>query len=498
MTSCSQPPRGSLHPLTLLRQQIAGFFQARGYTPMDGPEIEAEWFNFDVLNMADDHFARTPDNTFYLIQSAAERYGELTTSEQQPEPHRPRSGLVLRAHTSPVQARTLLTQSPPLYRFHIGRTYRPDALDATHSPVFNQLEGLAVDHHLTMDNLKQLLDELAHSLFGQGVVTRLRPYEFAYAQPAAEIDIQCNQCHGQSATCPTCQGEGWIEWGGCGMVHRDVLINCGVDPDAFSAFSFGIGVERTLMLRDGLQDLQPIVNGDLAYASSRAMDLVTAAAEKSGPDDIDSQTDWTMATEGWVQVSTFPFTSVQALACVQPATLPDTLANYWQLRDPIEGIEPVMQPLLLPGLLTLWQQQGSALPLHYGGIFERARVFLPGRLPLAPNVATGRVPSGEQLAQLYSAIPRQPFHLAALGRSKEQLLTAMLAALAGRGLVVHCREDDQVAWATSQATTLVTDAGDIVGHVGQLATHVLTAWQLSEPLAAGEITMDITLEEEKQ
>ncbi|SLM64380.1 MULTISPECIES: tRNA ligase subunit PheS family protein [Dickeya] len=493
MTSCCQPALGSLHPLTLLRQHIAGFFQARGYTPMEGPEIEAEWFNFDVLNMADDHFARAPDNTFYLAQVGAKRPDSLTP----PDSPGPRSGLVLRAHTSPVQARTLLTQAPPLYRFHIGRTYRPDALDATHSPVFNQLEGLAVDRHLTMDNLKQLLDELAHALFGQDLVTRLRPYEFAYAQPAAEIDIQCNQCHGQSTTCPTCQGEGWIEWGGCGMVHPNVLINCGVNPDEFRAFSFGIGVERTLMLRDGLQDLQPIVNGDVTYAHSHAAALSHAGVETAFASRGDSLTEWTLASQGLVQVSTFPFTSVQELAPLLPASSQSNAPNYWQLRNPIAGMAPVLRPLLLPGLLNLWQQQSAALPAHSNGIFERARVFLPGLLSAAPAIATGSAPSDEQLAQLYSAIPRQPFHLAALGRDGGQLLTAVQAALAAQGVTVHCREDEPLPWATSGVTALVTDAGDIIGHAGQLAPHVLSAWQLSEPLAACEITMDITLQEEK-
>ncbi|MGM3174683.1 phenylalanine--tRNA ligase subunit alpha [Dickeya lacustris] len=495
MTSYGQPPQGSLHPLTLLCQQIADFFQARGYTPMEGPEIEAEWFNFDVLNMADDHFARAPDNTFYLTPRLQRQVDAAPQPEQSKQPDL-RSGLVLRAHTSPVQARTLLTQAPPLYRFHIGRTYRPDALDATHSPVFNQLEGLAVDRNLTMDDLKRLLDELAHSLFGPGVVTRLRPYEFAYAQPAAEIDIQCHRCYGQSTTCPTCQGEGWIEWGGCGMVHHNVLANCGIDPQALRAFSFGIGVERTLMLREGLQDLQPIVNGDVAYAHTAALDLTRTEVAQRFATGRDSLTDWTMATQGWVQVSTFPFITEQELALLQPDAAQSDTPDYWQLSNPIAGLAPVLRPLLLPGLLRLWQQQRAALPAYSHGIFERARVFLPGRLSVAPTIAAGRAPSDPQLSQLYAAIPRQPFHLAALSEDGERLLAAVQAVLLARGVTVHRQRDGGVPWASSGVTTLVTDSGTVVGHVGQLAPHILAAWQLSTPLAACEITMDITLQEE--
>ncbi|MDX6224434.1 MAG: phenylalanyl-tRNA synthetase alpha chain [Frankiales bacterium] len=244
-------PRGARHPLTSLMERIADLFVAMGYEVAEGPEVETEWANFDALNMGPDHPARSMQDTFFV------------------DP--PEAGLVLRTHTSPVQARTLLERKPPVYVVCPGRVFRTDELDATHTPVFHQVEGLVVDEGITMAHLKGTLDHFAAAMFGAGVVTRLRPSYFPFTEPSAELDLLCFVCRGASVgdasrPCRTCSSEGWIEWGGCGMVNPRVLIACGIDPERYSGFAFGVGVERALMFRHGAKDMRDMVEGDVRFS----------------------------------------------------------------------------------------------------------------------------------------------------------------------------------------------------------------------------------------
>jgi phenylalanyl-tRNA synthetase alpha chain len=241
--------RGGIHPLTSLREDISDLFIGMGYEVAEGPEIEAEWLNFDALNIPADHPARTMQDTFFIEPISA--------------------GLVLRTHTSPVQIRTMLERTPPIYVICPGRTFRSDELDATHTPVFNQVEGLVIDRGITMANLKGTLDHFATAMFGEGILTRLRPSFFPFTEPSAEVDIRCFVCRGENPGdadfCRTCRGEGWIEWGGCGMVNPKVLQACGVDQNVYSGFAFGMGLERTLMFRHGITDMRDIVEGDIRF-----------------------------------------------------------------------------------------------------------------------------------------------------------------------------------------------------------------------------------------
>ena len=227
-------PKGGLHPLTILTNEISDLFLGLGYRVAEGPELEAEWLNFDALNIPADHPARTMQDTFFI------------------EPLDSR--LVLRTHTSPVQIRTMLENKPPIYVICPGRTYRADELDATHTPVFSQVEGLVIDRGITMADLKGTLDYFAQSIFGPDVVTRLRPSFFPFTEPSAEVDFFFN-------------GR-WIEWGGCGMVNPKVLEVCGIDTNEFSGFAFGMGLERTLMVRHGITDMHDIVEGDIRFTRS--------------------------------------------------------------------------------------------------------------------------------------------------------------------------------------------------------------------------------------
>ncbi|MFM8193312.1 MAG: phenylalanine--tRNA ligase subunit alpha [Actinomycetota bacterium] len=225
-------PRGALHPLTILSHEISDLFVGMGYTVQEGPELESSWLNFDALNIPADHPARTMQDTFFIEPLS--------------------SGLVMRTHTSPVQIRTMLEQEPPIYVICPGRTYRADELDATHTPVFNQVEGLVIDKGITMAHLKGTLDHFAAKMFGPGVTTRIRPSFFPFTEPSAEVDFFYN-------------GR-WIEWGGCGMVNRKVLQACGVDTDVYTGFAFGMGLERTLMVRHGITDMHDIVEGDVRFS----------------------------------------------------------------------------------------------------------------------------------------------------------------------------------------------------------------------------------------
>ncbi len=234
-------PRGARHPLQILQEEVGDFFVAMGWEIAEGPEVEHEWFNFDALNHGPDHPARQMADTFYVSGTA-----EGATP-----------GLLLRTHTSPVQARTLLARDLPLYIACPGKVFRNDALDATHTPVFHQVEGLAVDEGLTMAHLKGTLDHFARAMFGPEARTRLRPSFFPFTEPSAEMDLWFPQKKG---------GAGWIEWGGCGMVNPNVLRAAGVDPDRYTGFAFGMGLERTLMLRHGITDMHDIVEGDARFS----------------------------------------------------------------------------------------------------------------------------------------------------------------------------------------------------------------------------------------
>lgn len=238
-------PLGARHPLTVIMEDISDFFIAMGWDIAEGPEVEHEWFNFDALNFGPDHPARQMQDTFYV--------DGVATGDQIEH----QDGLILRTHTSPVQAREMLDRGVPLYVAVPGKVFRTDALDATHTPVFHQIEGLAVDKGLTMEHLKGILDHLAKHLFGPDAKARLRPSFFPFTEPSAELDIWFPQKKG---------GAGWIEWGGCGMVNPNVLLSAGIDPNEYSGFAFGMGIERALMLRHGIADMRDIVEGDIRFS----------------------------------------------------------------------------------------------------------------------------------------------------------------------------------------------------------------------------------------
>ena len=229
---------GALHPITTLLETITDIFVSMGYEVADGPEVEAEYFNFDSLNFVPDHPARTLQDTFHVSHEGSRQ--------------------VLRTHTSPVQMRTMLSQDLPIYVVAPGRVFRTDELDATHTPVFHQVEGLAVAEGLTMAHLRGTLDHLAKALFGAETRTRMRANYFPFTEPSAEVEVWFPQKKG---------GAGWIEWGGCGMVNPNVLRAAGIDPAVYTGFAFGIGVDRTLQFRNGLNDMRDMVEGDIRFTA---------------------------------------------------------------------------------------------------------------------------------------------------------------------------------------------------------------------------------------
>ncbi|GAA2022487.1 phenylalanine--tRNA ligase subunit alpha [Nocardioides kribbensis] len=252
-------PVGARHPVTTGSELIADIFVAMGWEIAEGPVLEAEWLNFDALNLGPDHPARTMQDTFWA----------------DPADH----GVVLRTHTSPVQARSMLTRTPPIYIACPGRVFRTDEYDATHSPVFHQVEGLAIDEGITMAHLKGTLDHLVSSLFGAGISTRFRPSYFPFTEPSAEMDMVCFVCRGtglatgddgaaDAASCRTCRGEGWIELGGCGVVNPRVLTACGIDAERYTGFAFGFGIDRMLMFRHGIEDLRALFEGDVRFTTA--------------------------------------------------------------------------------------------------------------------------------------------------------------------------------------------------------------------------------------
>ena len=235
-------PIGTAHPISLVQDQLLKVFTGMGFDVVEGPEVELDMFNFELLNLPKNHPARDAQDTFYIEEN-----------------------IVLRTHTSPVQARTMLSRKPPIRIVCPGRVYRADEVDATHSPVFHQMEGLVIDEDVTMADLKGTLDAFAKALYGEGVTTRFRPSFFPFTEPSAEVDLTCMNCHGKG--CRVCKGTGWIEVLGAGMVNPKVLEMCGIDSKKYSGFAFGVGLERIVMLRYGITDMRALYEGDVRFLS---------------------------------------------------------------------------------------------------------------------------------------------------------------------------------------------------------------------------------------
>lgn len=236
----SLPTPGKPHPLTLVLDEIKEIFLGMGFDVVSGPEVEFDYYNFEALNMPKNHPARDTQDTFYISPN-----------------------ILLRTQTSPVQVRVMEKTEPPIRILSPGRVYRSDAIDATHSPLFHQIEGLVVDKGITMADLKGTLEAFVKGLYGDDAVVRFRPHHFAFTEPSAEVDIMCFNCQGEG--CRLCKGEGWIEILGCGMVHPKVLANCNIDPEIYSGFAFGMGLDRVVMRRFNIDDLRLFFENDLRF-----------------------------------------------------------------------------------------------------------------------------------------------------------------------------------------------------------------------------------------
>lgn len=234
------PETGKCHPMTTVIDDMNEIFIGMGFSIAEGPEVELDYYNFEALNLPPDHPARDTQDTFYINDNT-----------------------LLRTQTSSVQIRVMEKQKPPIRIISPGRVYRSDAVDATHSPVFHQMEGLVIDEGITMADLKGTLEVFVKKLYGEDTKVRFRPHHFPFTEPSAEMDISCFNCGGEG--CRICKGEGWIEILGCGMVHPKVLANVGIDPDKYSGFAFGIGLERVAMFRYGIDDLRLFFENDLGF-----------------------------------------------------------------------------------------------------------------------------------------------------------------------------------------------------------------------------------------
>lgn len=232
--------QGGRHPLNIVLDELKEIFKGMGYSIVDGPEVEETKYVFDMLNTDEGHPARDMQDTFYITDN-----------------------ILLRTQTSSVQIRTMLKTSPPIAVISPGKVYRNDSVDATHSPIFHQCEGLVVDKGITFGDLKGTIETFAKRLYGSDVKIRFRPHHFPYTEPSAEADFQCFKCGGKG--CPLCKGEGWIELLGCGVVHPQVLLNCGIDPDVYSGFAFGVGLERLAMMRYAIDDMRLLYENDLRF-----------------------------------------------------------------------------------------------------------------------------------------------------------------------------------------------------------------------------------------
>ena len=231
---------GAKHPLSIGLDEIKEIFIGMGFEIVDGPEVETDYYNFEALNIPKNHPARDTQDTFYINEN-----------------------ILLRTQTSPVQVRVMEKQKPPIRIISPGRVYRSDAVDATHSPLFHQIEGLVVDKGITFADLKGTLETFVKRLYGEDSVVRFRPHHFPFTEPSAEVDVQCFNCHGEG--CRLCKGEGWIEILGCGMVHPKVLSNCGIDPEEYSGFALGMGLERVVMRRYNIDDLRLFSENDVRF-----------------------------------------------------------------------------------------------------------------------------------------------------------------------------------------------------------------------------------------
>ncbi len=240
-------PQGSLHLIQQVIDEVCNIFIGLGYRVADGPEAELSWYNFDALNTPPDHPGRLESDTMYLDYGA------------------PEDGMLMRAHTSPIQARYMERHQPPVYVVAPGRAYRNDTIDATHLPVFHQIEGLAVDDGLTFPHLKGTLAEFALQFFGPATRVRMRPHYFPFTEPSAELDVSCFACDGGESGCRVCRGAGWLEMLGCGMVDPAVLDAVGYDPDTVTGFAFGVGVERLAMVRHGIASIRTFIENDLRF-----------------------------------------------------------------------------------------------------------------------------------------------------------------------------------------------------------------------------------------
>jgi len=234
------PEVGKLHPLAQVQKEMEDIFVGMGFGIVDGPEVEYDYYNFQALNIPENHPARDTQDTFYITDN-----------------------ILLRSQTSPVQVRTMEKQKPPIRIISPGRVYRSDAVDASHSPLFHQLEGLVVDKGITMGDLKGTLETFAKTMFGESTQIRFRPHHFPFTEPSAEVDVSCFVCGGKG--CKLCKGEGWIEILGAGMVHPNVLRGCGIDPDVYSGFAFGMGIERVTMIRYGIDDMRHLYENDIRF-----------------------------------------------------------------------------------------------------------------------------------------------------------------------------------------------------------------------------------------
>ncbi len=235
-----KPARGNLHPNTRTLNELKDIFLGMGFDVAEGPEVEWNEYNFKALNTPENHPARDVQDTFYINDE-----------------------ILLRTQTSPVQIRTMLSKKPPIKIICPGRVYRSDSVDATHSPIFNQVEGLAVDRNITMGDLKGVLDVFAKQVFGPETRTKFRPHHFPFTEPSAEVDVTCAICHGSG--CRVCSHTGWIEILGAGMVHPNVLRYCGIDPDIYSGFAFGMGLDRITNLRYGIDDIRLLFENDIRF-----------------------------------------------------------------------------------------------------------------------------------------------------------------------------------------------------------------------------------------
>ncbi len=233
---------GHTHPLALVQRQLEDIFLGMGYSIVDGPEVEYDYYNFQALNIPKDHPARDTQDTFYITDN-----------------------ILLRSQTSPVQARVMEKTQPPIKIISPGRVYRSDAVDATHSPLFHQLEGLVVDKGITMGDLKGALEMFARRMYGEDTKIRFRPHHFPFTEPSAEVDVSCFACGGKG--CRLCKGEGWIEILGAGMVHPNVLRMCGIDPEIYSGFAFGVGIERIALLKYHIDDMRLLYENDVRFLS---------------------------------------------------------------------------------------------------------------------------------------------------------------------------------------------------------------------------------------